>query len=299
MATQTIDPGIAVPVTEVRRSVYPFGPVRISWSAVFAGTITALGVAVLFYVLGMAIGLTSVNASANALKGSGIFTGVWSLIVPLIALFCGGIIAAFSASRPSRAEGVVHGIVVWGATSLVALFGTVSMLSAVVSTAGSVAKDAAGVVGGVAGGAVSQAFNLNASDALKPINDKLQADGKPAITEDQLKAATSDILKKAVANKGQLDKQELSQSIAQNTQLSQEDADDVANRVDQQYEQAKGKVQQTAQQAGETATKAANIGGGVFWGIFASMLLSLVSAVLGGLLGSLPRSHRSETAVVR
>ena len=40
---------------------------------------------------GLALGLSAVNPEAtNSLRGTGIFTGIWSLVIPLIALFLGG-----------------------------------------------------------------------------------------------------------------------------------------------------------------------------------------------------------------
>ena len=44
--------------------------------------------------VGLAVGLSSLNpANPGSARGAGIFTGVWGLIAPLIALFAGGWVA--------------------------------------------------------------------------------------------------------------------------------------------------------------------------------------------------------------
>jgi hypothetical protein len=278
MATTVIEPGVALPVQEVRRAG-GFGvvPVRVSWSAVFAGTITTFGVWILLYSLGLALGLSTLgpDSSNQALKGSGIFTGIWGLVSPLVALFCGGIIAAFSASRASKGEGVVHGIVVWALTLVLGFIGLGMVISAAVSGAAVVGKAAMEGIG-------KAAFSLNADDALKPINEKLKQEGKPAVTAEQLKAATGDVIDEAVKNNGQLNKGELSAAIAKNTDLSEGDANELADRVKEQFDNAKTNV-------GQGALKAADTTGKVFWGVFIALLLGLISAVLGGLVGAIPR----------
>jgi hypothetical protein len=278
MATTVIDPGVALPVQEVRRAGgLNVVPVRVSWSAVFAGTITTFGVWILLYTLGLALGLSSLSAESSdqALKGSGIFTGIWGLVTPLVALFCGGIIAAFSASRASKGEGVVHGIVVWALTLVIGLVGVGMLISAAVSGAAVVGKAAVEGLG-------KAAFSLNADDALKPINEKLKQDGKAPVTADQLKGASNDVIDKALKNNGQLDRSELSKSIAANTDLSEQDANELADRVKEQFDNAKVNV-------GHGALKAADTTGKVFWGVFGALLLGLISAVLGGLVGAIPR----------
>lgn len=296
MATQTIDTGVALPVQEVRRTIFPAAPVRVSWSAVFAGAITALGIWILLYAFGVAVGLSALNPeSTSSLKGSGIFTGIWSLVVPLIALFCGGIVAAFSASPATRGVGAVHGIVVWSLTSILVFMFFASLIGSALNVAGEVGKTAAEATGG----AVSQglkSFSLDANQVLQPINAKLQSEGKPAVTEEQLKAATQDALNNAVAS-GKLDRETLTQSIVSNTDLSQQDADDLANRVEKQFNDAKSKVSQVGQDVGHKAMQVSNTTGKLLWGVFASLALALISAVLGGIVGARPRLEREERVV--
>src|SRR5437763_209439 len=95
---------------------------RLSWGAIIGGTVVTLAVWVLLYALGMAAGLTAIDPNnAGSLRGAGIGTGVWSVIVPLIALFIGGIVTAHSAGIIGRGQGAVHGFVLWGLTACLGL----------------------------------------------------------------------------------------------------------------------------------------------------------------------------------
>jgi hypothetical protein len=160
-----------------------------------------------------------------------------------------------------------------------------------------VGKTAVGAAGSAISGAASQGgeagnlaqqFGLNADDALGPVNQRLRAEGKPAITADQLQAATKDVLNTSI-QQGKLDRNVLVGAIADNTKLSRRDAEEVAGRVETQFNEKKGQVGQQVQQAGqqvqEGALKAADTTGRVFWGIFGALLLGLISSVLGATLG--------------
>jgi hypothetical protein len=285
-------------------------PFKLSWSAIFGGAFVALGVWILLYSLGLALGLSAMDPNdPGSAKSAGIGTGIWSLIAPLVALFVGGFVAARTAGVLDKGGGALHGAVLWGLTTLA---GTILMSMALSSLMGavfSVGKTAVGAAGTAVVGAASQggdaakSFGLDANDALGPINQRLTQEGKPTITADQLQKATSDVLSTALRT-GQLDREVLVTSIADNTKLSRQDAGDVATRVEQQFNQTKGQVKQQAGQIGQQvqqgALKAADTTGRVFWGIFGALLLGLVSSVLGATLGVSRRQRvHAEGAVVR
>lgn len=270
-------------------------PFKLSWSSILGGAFVALGMWILLYSLGLALGLSSVDpGDPGSARSAGIGTGIWSLIAPLIALFVGGYVAARTAGVVDKTGGALHGVVLWGLTTLA---GTILMGMALTSLMGavfSVGRTAVGAAGSVVSGAasqsggVAQAFGLNAEDAIAPINQRLRQEGKPAITADQLQAATADVINTAIRT-GNIDRNLLVTSIAANTNLSRQDAEEVATRVEQQFTQARGQLGQQAGQLGqqvqEGALQVADTTGRVFWGIFGALLLGLVSAVLGSTLG--------------
>src|SRR5688572_27849864 len=87
---------------------------KLSWGAIFGGAVAAIGVWILLYALGIAMGLSTINPNnPDSAQASGIFTGIWSLIAPLIALFVGGVVAGRAAGISTRLDGATHGLVMW------------------------------------------------------------------------------------------------------------------------------------------------------------------------------------------
>jgi hypothetical protein len=273
-------------------------PFKLSWGAIFGGTFVALGVWILLFALGLALGLSSVDpADPGSAKSAGIGTGIWSLIVPLIALFVGGLVASRTAGVVDKMGGALHGAVLWGLTTLAGVIIMGMALSSLLGAVFSVGKTAVGAAGTAISGAASQggqigniakSFGLNAEDALAPVNQRLRQEGKPAITADQLQAATKDVLNTSI-QQGRLDRELLVNSIAQNTALSRRDSEDIASRIEAQWSQTQSQVSQKAgeigQQVQQGALKAADTSGRIFWGVFFALLLGLVSSILGATLG--------------
>src|SRR2546423_928632 len=75
---------------------------RISWGAVFAGAIIALATQIVLALIGMAIGLATINpATGDSPSGAALGTGaaIWLVVSSLISLFIGGSSPARRARR--------------------------------------------------------------------------------------------------------------------------------------------------------------------------------------------------------
>jgi hypothetical protein len=279
---------------------------RLSWGALFGGVAVSLGVWMLLYVFGLAIGLTSIDPNnPSSLKGAGIGTGIWALIAPLIALFIGGMVTSRVAGLIDRTSGGIHGAVLWGLTSIAGFFVLTSVLSTLLGGAmklgGEAVSAAAHGVSAAAGKADTgslQALGIDANDLLGPVNQRLRAAGKPPVTADQLQAASKDVIGTAV-REGRFDRELLVTSIAQNTALSRADAEDIAGRVETQFNARKGQFEQKAQNVGQNvqtgALKAAESTGKVFWGLSGVLFLGFISAVLGAMTGVGKRQRAAAT----
>ena len=94
---------------------------------------------------------------------------------------------------------------------------------------------------------------------------------------------------------GRLDREMLVSSIAQKTNLSRQDAEEIAGRVETQFNSVSGNLQAKAGQAAQSvqtgALKAADATGKAFWGVFGALFLGLVSAILGGFVGVGRHAH--------
>src|SRR4051812_18814417 len=84
----------------------------IRWGAVFAGAFVASSIWVLLQLLAVGGGLVSLARDrAGSLSSIGLGTTEWSLIVPLAALFIGGLVAGRFATSYSRGIGALHGLI--------------------------------------------------------------------------------------------------------------------------------------------------------------------------------------------
>jgi hypothetical protein len=265
-------------------------PFHIDFRAIAGGTICALGVWVLLYALGLAIGLTSIDPDdAGSLRGSSIFTGIWGVVVPLIALFVGGFVASRSSGLVNRIGGALHGVIVWGLTALIGVWMVGRLFSAVIGGAVDVGSSAvhAGsemLPSAAEVGSAASSLGIDAESALAPVNARLRAEGKPAVTAEQLRAATADVVKSA-ATTGELDRAKIEAALADRTALSRTDAKEVAQRIEAQLAAASDRVSQVAKDVGRSSLQVAETTGKALWGLFGALLLGLLAALAGGVSG--------------
>lgn len=85
---------------------------RISWGAIFAGAVLALGVYLVLTLLGSAIGL-SVEDKVRG-KTLAVGAAVWAIVTIALALFAGGWVATQLSVGENKAEAVMYGLIVWG-----------------------------------------------------------------------------------------------------------------------------------------------------------------------------------------
>jgi hypothetical protein len=122
--------------------------VHVSWRAIFAGILVALGVEILLSLLGFAVGLTAFEPTAGATKGVGMGLGIWLIITAIASVFAGAYFGARVAGDPWRGDGVAHGVMVWAGFTILSLW-------LVGSGIGKVVSGAAGIAGGAIGAAAS------------------------------------------------------------------------------------------------------------------------------------------------
>lgn len=110
-----------------QRSLGQGMPFRISWGALFAGAACSVGMLILLYALGLALGMSTAH--------DGIFKGASGLVAPVVALFIGGMIAGRSAGATSRLGGAVHGMVVWSIAAVVSAYLMVNVFGGLLGSA--------------------------------------------------------------------------------------------------------------------------------------------------------------------
>lgn len=88
----------------------------ICWPSIIAGALVAVGLGVLFNLLGVAIGASAFDPTAS-LRGQAetitVAAGVWLLAATAVAMWIGAYVAARSAKFPDHRHGLFQGVTVW------------------------------------------------------------------------------------------------------------------------------------------------------------------------------------------
>ncbi len=135
---------------------------RISWPAIFAGALTALVVVFMLNLLGLGIGLSTIDpmTESDPLNGLGTGSLIWLGLSNLAALFVGGLVAGRMSGYPSKSDAGLHGFLSWALFTIVSLF-------LITSTIGSIVSGISGAVSGIFGGDGSKDVTVMVDKAKK------------------------------------------------------------------------------------------------------------------------------------
>ncbi|MGI4870327.1 MAG: hypothetical protein ACRYFX_04005 [Janthinobacterium lividum] len=144
---------------------------RISWGAVFAGALLAIVLQLALSLLGMGIGLGTIDplTEQNPLSGIGIGAAIWWLVSMLASLYLGATVASRLAGMPRPTDGLLHGLLTWAVVTLLTFYLLTTAVGRII-----------GGVTGVAGRALSgvgSGIAAAAPDAGDAIKGELKAQG--------------------------------------------------------------------------------------------------------------------------
>jgi hypothetical protein len=146
---------------------------RLSWGAVFAGLVVATALQIVLTLLGTAVGLTAWDPGESA-RGFGIAAGVWAILSILISLFVGGLATGRLAGILRRKDGALHGVLLWGLSTILTLWLLASGVSTVAGGAFRMVGDALGASTNAAA-QTAGALATGPSDSVERLKDR--ADG--------------------------------------------------------------------------------------------------------------------------
>jgi len=144
-ATTTNGPGTRFDGAEVGVEDVAGVRSRVSWQAIMAGAAVALGLYLVFTLLGTAVGL-SVSDRVDG-RAVGIGAAIYAIIATALSLFAGGCVASQMTAGENKREGAMYGLFVWAVVLAALLFllagGVKAGFSAMVgvATAGSAVAD--------------------------------------------------------------------------------------------------------------------------------------------------------------
>jgi hypothetical protein len=132
---------------------------RISWSAVFAGVLIAIVIQLALSILGIGIGLSTVDPlkEANPVEGLGTGTAIWYGLSSLIALFAGSWIAGRLAKTPRLFDGIIHGLLTWSLVTLLTFYLLTTTIGSIFGGVGKLVGGTMSAVGNVAGKGIQSA----------------------------------------------------------------------------------------------------------------------------------------------
>lgn len=270
---------------------------RISWGAVLAGVVVALVVQLLLNLLGLGIGVGTLDPGTGDNPSAGAFSiaaGIWYLLAGIIAAYAGGSIAGRLSGGPVESTSALHGLISWAVTTLVVFFLLTTALGGVI---GGVLSGISGAVGGV-GRSTMQAAQIaapglaNATDPFGAIERQLrEASGgtDAAALRDTAVAA----LRAAVTGdeaQAQEARERAAQALARAQNIPVTEAQARVAQYEQQYRQAVDQARQQAVQAAQTTAKV--VSRGALFGFFA-LVLGAVAAWIGGRSSRVVRTYTS------
>ena len=280
-----------------------------SWGAIIAGTLLALALQFMLGLLGLGIGLSTVDATtADGTPSVSTFasaSGLWAIAVVLIGLFFGAFAAGRLAGSPTRMDAALHGIVTWATSTLLVLYLLTSGASAVIGGAfgalGGSIQSLASAASSVTPQSLdtlpeplkSQAQQLlqkgadQAQQAGDQLQDRTQQAGeqaRQATGQEDLSGAISTIVAGLGENATPDQRNAATQVIAQQAGIPQQEAEQRLQEFQQKYDAAMQKARQAADDAAQTVSTAS-------FGAFVAMLLGLVVGAIGGLVGAPKRVY--------
>lgn len=95
---------------------------RINWGAIIGGTIIGILFQILLSLLGIAIGLTVVDAGDRVGSGFAIGTGIYMIIATVISVFIGAFATGRFTGTASRYDSMLHGVATMALITIVILF---------------------------------------------------------------------------------------------------------------------------------------------------------------------------------
>lgn len=197
---------------------------KASWGSIFGGVVTVLAVSILLSILAMSIGFFQIDPSTHGSSHIGATAIIFTVISLLLSFAAGG----FVAGKLSCGDGMIHGFLVWAATTFITviLVGWLAMgamrmagnvLGSVANVTANVVSGAGSVIESGVSGLAHEAQNLfgdidfngdlNRTEVRREVRQALRKSGvkefQPEYLDKQMKAVKTDFdksVRKLVVN---------------------------------------------------------------------------------------------------
>jgi len=257
----------------------------VSWGAIFAGVVVGLSLNLVLNLLGVAAGLMTVDVANNpsSVSNAPIVAAVWNAISMLIAAFAGGYVAARMSGLKRKSDGILHGFVSWGVT-------TILLTGILAAAAGALSNQLFnGITRGVTQGA------MTSQNVGGDFGRQVQAltRGTGGASNSNVDAGTLQQLQRSIQSG---DRQQAINLMVNSMGMDSQRASTVVD----QLLILSGSPESASSSGRAAANQAVNTASGVTWGIVAAVGLSLLLGLIGGATGAagsrrLPQPHHHAT----
>jgi len=255
----------------------------ISWGAVFGGLISGMAGYLLLALLGLAIGFSAINPQGAEPVGKvPMLAAIWTGISMLAAAFIGGYVATRMSGLTRKADGVMHGLVSWGVSTLFFAWLITTSVGAVVGGAFSALGKGLTAAGGATAGAVG---TVSSSPEMKAKFESLITGSGEA----KVNKATTDKLQQQLKEG---DRDGAINVMVKDMGFTRDRATTVVDQGMALYGSAKGQAAEMPQKAQEVASTAVSGLKTAFFWLFGAVLLSMGVSIGGGAYGAHAAARR-------
>jgi hypothetical protein len=256
---------------------------KVSRGAIFAGVVVALVVQILLTLLGVGIGVATLNPSNGQNPDASTFSvaaAIWYVVSGIIAAYIGGYIAARMSGKSLPTTGAFHGLTTWALTTLVVLY-------FVTTTAGSLVGGAFSGISSAIGG-LGQTVAQTAAPMIANSNpiDVIESQVRAAGTDPQAlnNAATNAIRALVTGDRANAEsaRQQAAEALARARSIPVDQAKQQVAQIEQQSRQALDRAKQQAKQAADAAASVVSKGA---LAAFVALVLGAIAGWFGGRSG--------------
>ena len=262
---------------------------KVAWGAIFAGAVIALVAQVILNMVGLGIGLSTVDPAGNGTPTAGSLSsgaGIWFVISGILASAAGGWLAGRLSGKPALLTGGLHGLVSWAVSTLVVVYLLSSAVGGALSGASSAVSSTLGGASNLIGGSVKTAAQA-AAPSLPGMdnpfsNIESQVRNGTGNDPEALKNTAVSAMRAAVTGDAaqQKDAQEkAAQALAKAQGIPVDQARTQVADYTKQFNDTVAKAKEQAKQAADTAARVGSQG--ALYGALA-LILGAVAAFLAG-----------------
>ena len=261
----------------------------VSWGAVFAGAAFALVSQVILNMIGLGIGLSTVDPTGNGTPTAGSLStgaGIWFVVSGILASAAGGYLAGRLSGKPSNKTTGYHGLIAWSVSTLVVVYLLSSAVGGVVSGASSAVSSTLGGAGNLVGGSAKTAAQAAAPSLPGMDNPFSNIEGQirsgTGNDPEALKNAAVSAMRAAVTGDAAQQKdagEKAAQALAKAQGIPVEQARTQVAQYTQQFNDTVAKTKEQAKQAADATARAASQG--AFYGALALILGALAAYFAG------------------